>query len=395
MYFTKFPKIQYNVLGNVFSFTDITRMVKIDKSRSIPDTISEYTYYKIQDGARPDVVSQELYGKVDYYWTFFAINEQLKGNLYYDWPLSYQQLERMFTNEYDYCSAITFRPIHNIIAEFNNKTYSPNSRNIFENAVLDEKYLPYLQIVAKNSSITTIDRRDVVQQADMNLYAKILKYDSRLCQLVVYDIRNPGDNNSLLEDRSLFTRQSNFYLRFVNPHAEGTPEYYSVYDIETEWLYKSYVLYREDCMVVDDLIKSGTIGDATFAEQIAGEIEEVLEFRNDVQNIREYFREETLKNRFFVSTNDRNTNQYDYSWELYRNAAHQYYKIDEYGNEYEISAANQLQIDPATDQLPRFPKYYSYYELEYAENEKKSQIKVIRPEKISEFVELYMSEINE
>lgn len=392
MYFTKFPKIQYNVLGNIFTFTDITRMVKIDKSRSVLDTIVEYTYYTIQDGARPDIVSQELYGKVDYYWTFFAINEQLKGNLYYDWPLSYQKFENMIANEYDYCSAITFKPIHNIIEEFNNTTYRPNSRNIFENAVLDEKYLPYLQIVAKDTNVTSIDRRDVVSQDDMNLYAKILKYDARMCQLVVYDIRNPGDNDRLVEDRSLFTHQTRFYLRFVNPYPEDTLEYYNIYDIETEWLYKSYVLYREDCLVVDDLIKSGEV---TFAEQIAGEIEEVLEFRNDVQNIREYFREETLQNRFFISTNDRNNSQYNYSWELYRNAAQQYYAIDEYENEYEISAIDQLRVDPQTGQLPTSPKYYSHYQREYAENEKKSQIKIIRPEKINEFVEMYISEINE
>lgn len=367
-------------------------MVKIDRSRSLLDTIVEYTYYTIQDGARPDIISQELYGRVDYYWTFFAINEQLKGNLYYDWPLSYQKFENMITTEYDYCSAITFKPIHNIIEEFENITYRPNSRNIFENAVLDEKYLPYLRIVAKDTNMTSIDRRDVVSQDDMNLYAKILKYDARMCQLVVYDIRNPGDNDRLVEDRSLFTHQTRFYLRFVNPYPEGTPEYYSVYDIETEWLYKSYVLYREDCLVVDDLIKSGEV---TFAEQIAGEIEEVLEFRNDVQNIREYFREETSQNRFFISTNDRNNNRYDYSWELYRNAAQQYYAIDENENEYEISAVDQLRVDPQTGQLISSPKYYSHYQREYTENEKKSQIKIVRPEKINEFVEMYISEINE
>jgi hypothetical protein len=392
MYFTKFPKIQYNILGNIFTFTDITRMVKIDRSRSMPDTITDYTYYTIQDGARPDIISNELYSTPEYYWTFFAINEHLKGNLYYDWPLSYQKFESMITDEYDYCSSITFKPINNIIAEFNNKTYTPNSRNIFENAVLDEKYLQYLEVVAKDSSVTRIDKRDVKSRLDMNMYAKILKYDARMCQLVVYDIRNPGDNDNLLEDRSQFTHHNRFYLRFVNPHAEGTPEYYTVYDIETEWLYKSYVLYKEDCLVIDDLINSG---DVTFSEQIAGEIEEVLEFRNDVQNIREHFRRETLENRFFISTNDRNNNQFDYSWDLYRNAAQQYYSIDENQNEYEISAVDQLQIEASTGQLPSSPKYYSYYDLEYSTNEKKSQIKIIRPEKINEFVEMYMSEINE
>ena len=392
MYFTQFPKIQYNILGNIFAFTDITRTVKIDRSLSLVDTITEYTYYTIQDGERPDIISNELYGKPDYYWTFFAINEHLKGNLYYDWPLSDQKLDNMIANEYDYCSAITFRPVTNIIAEFNNKTYTPNTRNIFENAVLDEKYLPYLQIVAKNTNMSSIDRRDIIQRDDMNLYAKILKYDHRLCQLVVYDIRNPGDNNKLLENRSIFVQQTDFYLRFANPHSEGTPEYYNVYNIETEWLYKSYVIYRDDCLVIDDLVNSG---DVSFIDAVAGEIEEVLEFRNDVENIRNYFKREVFEKRFFISTNNSTNKQYNYCWEIYRNAAKQYYSIDENQNEYEISVIDQLQtVDPDGSTVD-IPRYYSNYDFEYSENEKKSQIKIIRPEKINEFVEMYMTEINE
>jgi hypothetical protein len=391
MYFSKFPKIGYNIIGNEFNFTDITRMVKINASRSIPDTITNYTYYTIPDGERPDVVSHILYGTSEYYWTFFAINEQLKGNLYYDWPLSYQKFENMMIKEYDRCSAITFMPIHNIIDEYNNKTYIPTSRNIFENAVLDEKYLPYLEIVAKDSSISAIDKLDIKNKPDMNLFAKILKYDSRLCQLVVYDIRNPGNNDALVDDRTLFTHKKNFYLRFVNPYTEGTLQYHNVYDLETEWLYKSYLLYRDDCQVIDDLVNFGSL---SYTDDLAREITEVLNFRNDVQNIREYFRRETLNRRTFVSTNDAANNQYDYAWELYRNAARQYYKVDEYGNEYEISAADQLTLN-SEGQFNSSPKYYSNYDYEYNENEKKSQIKIIRPEKMSEFVENYFSEINE
>lgn len=395
MYFNKFPKIRYAVNGDELSFVDISRMVKINKSRSILDTVTDYMFYTIPDGVRPDVLSHMLYGKPDYYWTFFAINEHLKGNLYYDWPLSYQKFEQMIEAEYDHCSAITFKPIYDIVGEYNKKTYAPNARNIFENAVLDEKYLPYLRIVAHESN-TTFNYRDktVVAPIDGNLYAKILKYDSHLCQLVVYDIRNPNNNDSLVEDRSLFTHKSKFYLKFVNPYEVGTTKYYEVYNLETEWLYSSYVMYRNDCLIFDDLLSSELV---SYTTAIAEEIEEVLEFRNDVENIREYFRDETIKNRFFYSTNfagdDTEASNYAYSWENYRYAARQYYDVDENGNEIEISALDQLRLDSKLNVINRSPKYYSNYDYEYSANEKKTQIKTIRADKIDEFVEIYMSEI--
>jgi hypothetical protein len=396
MYFNRFPKIRYNVNGNELSFVDISRMVKVNKSRSIPDTYTDYLLYTIPDGVRPDILSHMLYGKPDYYWTFFAINEQLKENLYYDWPLSYQKFERMIESEYDRYSAITFKPIYDIVGEYNNKTYAPNSRNIFENAVLDEKYLPYLQIVAKNSNTSFDYNSSLVAPVDGNLYAKIAKYDSRMCQLIVYDIRNPNNGDRLVEDRTAFTHKSAFYLKFVNPHKFATIDYYKVYDIETEWLYKSYILYRDDCLVIDDLISNRL---DTYSIAIAKEIEEVLEFRNDVKNIRDYFRDETITDRFFYSTNftgdSPETSNYAYAWENYRYAAHQYYDTDEYGNEYEISTLDQLHPDKTSDSLSRFPKYYSNYDYEYSLNEKKSQIKTIRPDKIREFVEIYMSEITQ
>ena len=38
------------------------------------DNLSGYNYYEIKNGERPDIVSQRLYGTVNYYWVFFIIN---------------------------------------------------------------------------------------------------------------------------------------------------------------------------------------------------------------------------------------------------------------------------------------------------------------------------------
>jgi hypothetical protein len=345
MYFKNLPKTQYTISGEQYAVTDITRMVKITDTNSDIDTIANYTYYNIEDGERPDIVSSKLYGTPNYYWTFFAINQDLKGNLYYDWPLSNQKFENMIINEYDRCSAITFKPIYDIATEYINKTYSPDSRNIFENAILDEKYLPYLELVAEDSGVAPTNNVGINAQPssrpDYNIYAKILKYNTALCQLVVYDITNPI-NNKLVEDRTIFIHKSKFYLRFFNPHESGSVEYNSVYDLETEWLYKSYLIYLEDCRVVDDIVEFGSL---SYSDDTTRELTKVLRYKNDIENSREYFRREAIGRRKFISTNDETIDQYDYAWDSYRNAAHQYYTLDEYGNEFALTAFDQLNLN--------------------------------------------------
>ena len=66
MYFKNLPKTQYTILGDQYAITDITRMVKITDANSDIDTIANYTYYTIQDGERPDIVSTKLYACKNY-----------------------------------------------------------------------------------------------------------------------------------------------------------------------------------------------------------------------------------------------------------------------------------------------------------------------------------------
>ena len=99
-FFRQFPKIQYDFQDNGIDtrIIDIFRFVKAD-DRYLDD-LSTYAFYQIQNGDRPDIVSNLLYGTPDYYWTFFVINEQLKTGLS-GWPMSTEQFEDYMTTEYD------------------------------------------------------------------------------------------------------------------------------------------------------------------------------------------------------------------------------------------------------------------------------------------------------
>lgn len=107
-FFRNFPKTSYDYMGNGVNtkIVDLFRFVKpIDKFK---DELDLYSYYQIQEGDRPDVVSQLLYKTPEYYWTFFIINEHLRTGIS-AWPLSSEEFEKYIAEEYDGI-VVTCRP---------------------------------------------------------------------------------------------------------------------------------------------------------------------------------------------------------------------------------------------------------------------------------------------
>lgn len=98
-YFQNFPTTKYDLYfdGQTHDVTNIFRIVKVKKQ--FQDDITFYTYYDIQDGERPDVVSTKLYGSANYYWTFFMINDNLV-NAFKDWPLSSYGIQELISHKY-------------------------------------------------------------------------------------------------------------------------------------------------------------------------------------------------------------------------------------------------------------------------------------------------------
>lgn len=100
VYFQNFPTMQYDLYddGHTTTFVDIFRTVR--PKASIKDDLLLYSKYTIQDGERPDHLSQRFYGSPDYYWTFFMVNEHLV-NIHTDWPLSRKEFVQMIESKYD------------------------------------------------------------------------------------------------------------------------------------------------------------------------------------------------------------------------------------------------------------------------------------------------------
>lgn len=88
-FFRDFPKIQY-MFGDAelpVNFQNLS--VYIDAFDQVREYKAYYQKYTIKNNERPDQLSLDLYGTVDYYWTFFLMNEHLRTS---GWPLPSSQV---------------------------------------------------------------------------------------------------------------------------------------------------------------------------------------------------------------------------------------------------------------------------------------------------------------
>ena len=98
-FFQQFPKIPYDFGSNGIdtNMVDLFRFVKANEQYF--NEITTYIDYYIRDGERPDIVSNSLYGTPEYYWVFFLINEHLKNGIS-GWPMPDQELLEYIAEEY-------------------------------------------------------------------------------------------------------------------------------------------------------------------------------------------------------------------------------------------------------------------------------------------------------
>ena len=175
-FFRQFPITTYDFLRNgvrtniVDLFRNVTASSKIKLDRNIA-----YTYYRIQNGDRPDVVSQKLYDDPDYYWTFFIINDHLKTGMN-AWPLASHNMEEFLTREYDPYSVIS---MVNLIGNTDSNSRSTNVTDI------DFTAQQYVRL----------------NDRDMGPIYQVMKYDAAMQQIWLYnDPDNPLDSNTAIEE---------------------------------------------------------------------------------------------------------------------------------------------------------------------------------------------------
>tara|TARA_B100000003_G_scaffold26548_1_gene21052 strand:+ start:1461 stop:2207 length:747 start_codon:yes stop_codon:yes gene_type:complete len=96
-YFKNFRFAEYKFGNNtdIDLFNNITQYV--DLIDQIRNNISFTEKYNILSGDRPDVVSHKLYGTMDYYWTFYLMNEHVRLS---GWPLNNDEILDQVKSKY-------------------------------------------------------------------------------------------------------------------------------------------------------------------------------------------------------------------------------------------------------------------------------------------------------
>jgi len=183
-YFNNFNTIPYRIddSGNVKKLTNITTNVKAQQF--IENTGIGYMKYRISDGERPDIVSQQLYGTPNYYWTFFIVNTHLRDGAIGAWPLSNAACSDVISRKYDSYAVLTLDPLTKYRIDISNGiTYGNTSYIPF-----DEKFYPilYLKPVTNQNQIMHDAR------------VRIISYDYEMSQLIVS--RNVQGNQDISID---------------------------------------------------------------------------------------------------------------------------------------------------------------------------------------------------
>ena len=98
MFFSKFPKMLYDIdgNGNLKIVTDLLRRVKVRSS--IRDSLSLFDKYDVQNGETPESIAYKVYGDTEYHYIILMLNNIT--DRYYGWPLSDYSFEVYVKNKY-------------------------------------------------------------------------------------------------------------------------------------------------------------------------------------------------------------------------------------------------------------------------------------------------------
>ena len=97
-FFKHIPSITYDFMsdGKFYEAKDMFR--KVSTWSYLQESVTGYSYYRIVEGERPDVVATKLYNDATLYWLFFLVNENLQDLS--DWPKSQSLFNKYMDRKY-------------------------------------------------------------------------------------------------------------------------------------------------------------------------------------------------------------------------------------------------------------------------------------------------------
>ena len=98
MYFSTFPVIPYDAVGNNdFKFvTNLLRRVSI--RAKVKTSTALFDTYDVKNGETPEMIAHKLYGDTEYHWIVLMMNDIV--DRYHQWPMSTRQFLAHINNKY-------------------------------------------------------------------------------------------------------------------------------------------------------------------------------------------------------------------------------------------------------------------------------------------------------
>ena len=95
-FFKNFPEVSYTLNdGKQVFIKDFFRKSKIEQEAV--NSIISYDVFELNDGDRPDIVADRLYGNSDLHWTFYLVND---FENYYDWHKDSRSFENYIKKKF-------------------------------------------------------------------------------------------------------------------------------------------------------------------------------------------------------------------------------------------------------------------------------------------------------
>ena len=172
-YFSYLPNVEVRVssyrVNNVDPFKvakNIFRRIKIREN--LDDIILGFTQYTIKNNQRPDQVALEIYGDMDLDWVVLLTNNII--NLYDEWPMSEDELERYIDSEYEEEADSVHHWVTQRITDIKGRTLVKADRTVPENWIYtrpDGTAIPKDELVRP---ISVYDYESVKNDYKRNIY---------------------------------------------------------------------------------------------------------------------------------------------------------------------------------------------------------------------------------
>ena len=103
MYFSAFPIIQYDSVGNK-NYKDVTDLLKRVVVRAkVKANTTVYNSYNVKEGETPEILAHRFYGDSEFHWIILLANDIT--DRYSQWPMNYNQFLTYMNDKYTNANA--------------------------------------------------------------------------------------------------------------------------------------------------------------------------------------------------------------------------------------------------------------------------------------------------